>query len=126
MNSKEYIIEKLKNISNEIKNISLRYAYDITTDFHIIEVAPESVRRGNDDYMNMEHSFWSDFHKLFPNEDILISEKCETNDMSNLIYEILVSSELQEAVILPSFSTAQMYGKETIDYDMALGYGLAA
>lgn len=88
MTSKEYIIEKLNNISNEIENISLRYVYDITTDFHIIEVTPESVRRGNEDYINMECSFWSDFHRLFPNEDILITNKCETNDICNLIYEI--------------------------------------
>ena len=87
MNSTDFILSRLGMISKAIPAVGLRYAYDATTDYHIIEVYPESVRRGNESYIEMECDLWRDFHDLYPQEDILISETDETNDMSNLIYE---------------------------------------
>lgn len=87
MNAKDFIISSLKNISNEILGVNLKYAYDEITSFHIIEVAPEEIRRGNDSYMEMECDLWDDFHNHFPNEDILICAVDCTNNMQNLLYE---------------------------------------
>lgn len=86
MDARDFIILSLTKISNEIPDIELRYASDETLNFHIIEVSPESIRRGDEKYMKMEYELWQGFRQMFPNEDLLISEIDETNDMSNTLY----------------------------------------
>ena len=51
MNAIEYIKSSLSSIAARIPEIGLRYAFDPVTSFHIIEVYPESIRRGNEQYM---------------------------------------------------------------------------
>lgn len=86
MSAKDYIIKELREISEKINGISLRYAFDSTTNFHIIEVSPEYIRRGSEDYMELESAMWTQFYTLFPCEDILITEESDVNDMSNILY----------------------------------------
>lgn len=88
MKPSDFIIESLQGISNTINGINIRYAYDEISDFHIIEVSPESVRRGLEEYIKMESKLWSDFFELYPNEDILISEISSVNNMSNILFEV--------------------------------------
>ena len=89
MTPQKYIIEKIKELQLLPLNscIKIRYAYDKVTNFHIIEVSPETTRRGNDAYMDWEYSVIKEFCDLFPEEDILISEPDECNDMSNIEYD---------------------------------------
>lgn len=87
MNAVEFLKSKLSEISDKIPKIGLRYAYDKITSFHIIEVYPEDIRRGNTSYMELEHDLWINFQKSYPNEDLLISEVDNINDMSNLVFE---------------------------------------
>lgn len=87
MEAKDFIIDHLNKISENISGISLRYAYDEITEFHIIEVSPESIRGGDASYVRMACDLWDSFHERFPDEDLLISDVDETNDMSNLLYE---------------------------------------
>ena len=47
MNAKDFITESLVRIANEISQINIRYAYDEITNFHIIEISPEEIRRGD-------------------------------------------------------------------------------
>ena len=68
MNAIEYIKSSLSSIAARIPEIGLRYAFDPVTSFHIIEVYPESIRRGNEQYMELEYQVWKEFHALFPNE----------------------------------------------------------
>lgn len=88
MSAQNLIISRLKAISSEIKGIKIRYAYDEITDFHIIEISPESIRRGSKEYIELENELSSDFYKSFPSEDILISGALKSNNMSNIIFEI--------------------------------------
>lgn len=99
MSAIDFILSSLEMMSKAIPAAGLRYAYDSHTDFHIIEVYPESVRRGNEEYMEMECNLWKNFHDLYPQEDILISEVDDTNDMSNLIYEHIPGPIINEAYI---------------------------
>lgn len=89
MTPQKYIIEKIKELQLLPLNscIKIRYAYDKVTKFHIVEVSPETIRRGNDAYMDWEYSVIKEFCDLFPEEDILISEPDECNDMSNIEYD---------------------------------------
>ncbi|OAV69842.1 hypothetical protein Barb6XT_00261 [Bacteroidales bacterium Barb6XT] len=87
MDAKDFIIARIDDISARIKGISFRYAYETKTDFHIVEVTPEEIRRGNEEYIKLECDLWIAFSSLLPKEDILICGKCDINDMSNIIYE---------------------------------------
>lgn len=86
MTPKDYIITKINELQKNGINVCVRYAYEMATSFHVIEVSPESIRRGDESYMEWEYSVWKEFVELFPNEDLLISEEDDTNDMANLIY----------------------------------------
>lgn len=127
MNAKEYVIGKLKEVSKKINGISLRYAFDEITDFHIIEVYPESIRRANEDYMKLESDLWTEFYSLYPNEDILISEVCESNDMTNVIYDS--SLDYQDIVDKIVYTYVKPYKFDIADCYIEAGennYALAA
>lgn len=94
MTSKEFIISSLKALSDKINSINIRYAYDANSKFHIVEISPENIRRGDAEYMEWEGNVWDDFYKLYPNEDILISEPDETNDMSNVLFQTSSEQEI--------------------------------
>lgn len=81
-----FIINILKTWDKLFNDINIRYAYEKDSDFHIIEVSPESIRRGNDEFIEMEYQLNNQFYNEFKNDDILISEPCEFNDMSNILY----------------------------------------
>lgn len=87
MNAQDFIISRIKNLINDIQSVSVKYAYEESTNFHIIEIQPESIRRGNNDYMDWEYSLNHEFSEIFPEEDLLISEPCFFNDMRNIIYQ---------------------------------------
>ena len=82
------ILSSRQSIASKIPGISIRYAYDIQTNFHIVEVSPESIRRGSEEYMEMEYLLWKEFQEKFPEEDLLVSEPDRINNMENLIFEI--------------------------------------
>ena len=73
-NVQDFVIETIQSIASKIPGIRIRYAYDIQTNFHIVEVSPESIRRGSEE--------------KFPEEDLLVSEPDRINNMENLIFEI--------------------------------------
>lgn len=88
MNIQKFLINKCHEIKSSVKSVTLTYAYDSVTDFNIIEVEPENIRRGNNEYIRLESELWSDFNKSFPNKNLLISEKDSCNNMSNCIFKI--------------------------------------
>ena len=83
----EYIIRTLKLWCEQFDGIHVRYAYDAKSEYHIVEVDPESVRRGNDLYKKAELAFWSAFMSDFPESDLLICEPTRSNDMANCLFE---------------------------------------
>lgn len=64
-NVQDFVIETIQSIASKIPGISIRYAYDIQTNFHIVEVSPESIRRGSEEYMEMEYLLWKEFQENF-------------------------------------------------------------
>lgn len=69
-----------------IPEIGIKYAFDQITNFHIVEVYPEKVRLSQQ-YMEMEYLLWKSFQTIFPNEDLLISEPCASNNMECILFE---------------------------------------
>lgn len=84
-NSQEFIKNVLKEWESIFEGIKLKYAYDEDSEFHIIEVEPESIRRGNKDYMAKELQLFFDFTDAF-DENILICNPSDANNMSNTLF----------------------------------------
>lgn len=113
MNATKYIISSLDRLSGLISGIKIKYAYDTISDFHIIEISPESIRRGNDEYMEWEGHMWKDFYDLYPDEDLLISEPDETNNMTNILFE--TGTATQDQGVSFSFDTGSWKNESTFD-----------
>lgn len=85
-NSQEFIKNVLKEWGSIFEEIKLKYAYDEDSEYHIIEVEPESIRRGNKDYMTKELQLYKDFTDAFESENILICNPSDANNMSNILF----------------------------------------
>lgn len=86
MKASEYIISSIKEWQRVFPEMDVRYAYDIRSHFHIIEVSPASSSSLNEEYAALELNFWDGFLRDFPEEELLISEPDIRNDMSNQLY----------------------------------------
>lgn len=87
MRESEYIIQILSVWCQKFDGIHVRYAYDADTEYHIIEVDPESIRRGNESYKEAELSLWAAFMEQYPDSDLLITRPSEANEMNNCLFE---------------------------------------
>lgn len=87
MKEREFLINALNEWCNQFEGIHVRYAYDAATEYHIVEVDPESVRRGNEAYKKAEFALWTSFMEAFPDSDLLISEPSKANDMTNCLFD---------------------------------------
>ena len=87
MTAQEFLKETLKKWKSLFKGIELKYAYDAVTEYHIVEVKPEVIRRGNADYKKMEMQLWMDFMEQYPDECLLICAPSDANDMTNVLFE---------------------------------------
>ena len=85
MKSSRYITNQLKQWNKQFDGIHIKYTFDIETNFHIVEISPEEIRRGNEAYEQQELDFWMDFMRLYPEENILISEPLINGDY--VLYE---------------------------------------
>jgi len=82
------LLNYLKTIWPNDSKLHIVYAYDKTTNFHIIEIDTETDKYRNKTYVDWNIYVYKQFTKLYPYEDILISEPDECDDMSNVIYEL--------------------------------------
>ena len=85
MNATDFIKQMMDKMSSSVGGISIKYAFEKSTGFHIVEVSPDLVRAGNETYKKIAHQFRIDFHKEFPMEDIIISKVNDLHDMTNII-----------------------------------------
>lgn len=87
MTAQEFIIKTLKEWVSCFDGIELKYAYDAVTEYHIVEVKPEKIRRGDLDYKKVEMQLWLDFMELYPEDCLLICAPSDANDMTNVLFE---------------------------------------
>lgn len=72
MTAQEFLKKTLKKWETLFDGIKLKYTYDAVTEYHIVEVEPENIRRGSVDYKKAEMQLWIDFMEQYPNEYLLI------------------------------------------------------
>ena len=80
MTAQEFLKKTLKVWESLFEGIKLKYAYDAMTEYHIVEVKPEEIRRGSADYKKVEMQLWMDFMEQYPDECLLICAPSDTND----------------------------------------------
>jgi len=105
MTISEFIDKTFMDLKTWFPGIELTYSYDADSEYHVIVVAPEEIRRGNENYKKVEMKIWTDFMEMFPEKDLLICGKNERNAMgsSNNDYTSLEQSvELKTRFLNPA------------------------
>lgn len=87
MKETEYLLSVLEGWSKLFSGIHIRYAYDEAAEYHVVEIDPESVRRGDAGYKMEELQLYLNFMNRFPQSCLLIAKPCEAYDMTNILYE---------------------------------------
>lgn len=83
MNSKEFLIERLKELFSRFEDIKIRYEYRKNTCSHIIEVIPLAVFKKDEDYMFAEAKLEDEFEQLFPQQDIVFISEGSLTEIKN-------------------------------------------
>lgn len=109
MTAQEFLKKTLKEWKSLFEGIKLKYAYDAVTEYHIVEVKPEEIRRGSSDYKKIEMHLWVDFMEQYPDECLLICAPSDANDMTNVLFETRPTwtNFPQKKVFSDSFDYAQ-------------------
>lgn len=98
MNSKEFLIERLKELFSKFEDIKIRYEYRKNTYSHIIEVIPLAVFKSNEDYMFAEANLEDEFEHLFPQEDIVFISEGSLTEIKNpdllLGYDLIIFNNI--------------------------------
>lgn len=137
MKETDFLIKALTEWCQMFNGIHVRYAYDPITEYHIVEVDPESVRRGNEAYKEAEYALWTAFMEEYPESDLLICEPSKSNNMENCLFD----SSTEVAIIsgwvniwtenlkvfdqITSLSKRSVYSRSN-EYDNINEYALAA
>jgi hypothetical protein len=87
MTAQEFLKKTLKEWESLFEGIKLKYAYDVMTEYHIVEVEPEDILLENSDYKKTEFQLWMDFMENYPDEYLLICPPSDANDMTNVLFE---------------------------------------
>lgn len=87
MNEIEFLISNVKEWSKVFPWLHIKYAYEHSTEFHIIEVEPASVLENNQEFRRMAHRTWRNFAKLFPNKELLIDSQADVHTMTDVKFD---------------------------------------
>lgn len=87
MKETEYLLSVLEGWSKRFSGIHIRYAYDAAAEYHVVEIDPENIRRGDEDYKAEELRLYINFMSHFPQSCLLIAKPCESYNMTNVLYE---------------------------------------
>lgn len=108
MTAQEFLKKNLREWESLFADIKLKYAYDAVTEYHIVEVEPEKIRRGSADYKKAEMQLWMTFMEQYPDECLLICAPSEANDMTNVLFETRSAwTILQKEKVTNSFDYTQ-------------------
>lgn len=87
MNSKEYIIQNLNNLIEELPELNARYKVDSNHRTHIIEISPAAMFYDNQDYREQELRMEDEFENSFAEENILFITTDSLNTIDNADFE---------------------------------------
>lgn len=85
MNAQEFIIGFLKEWCEQFPELRVKYAYEESSGYHIVEILPESLFK-DPTFRNEVFHKWIAFNKNCTEADLLISEPDPGYDMSNCLF----------------------------------------
>lgn len=87
MNEIDFLISNLKEWNKKFPELHIKYAYEHSTEFHIVEVEPSVMLNENKEFRMMAHRTWRNFAKLFPFAELLIDSKADVHTMTDVKYD---------------------------------------
>ena len=73
--TKDFLINKLKELSAQFPHLSIKYMFDYSAKYHIVTIEP--TIDDNEDLVNATNDLYDALEKECPNEDFLICEPKE-------------------------------------------------
>lgn len=83
MKSKEFLFERLTQMSLRFEDVKIRYEFRRNTNSHIVEVIPLAIFKSNDEYLVAETDLEDEFESLFPMEDIVFISEDSLTEINN-------------------------------------------
>lgn len=117
---KKFLLKQLELLKTIVPKVNCSYSFEKDTNYHIIEVFPESIRRGSDAYINWERQLWKDFCETYQDEDLLITNPLSEND-NEIIYEYKgFENNKQRIVFIKEYKTSMSSFMESTNINYAL------
>lgn len=85
--SSEYLIKELGMFSDKFEFVSVRYAYDYSSEFHVIEIERNESCQRDLEFAKWKTGLWHGFYENYPSEDLLVTRSGKINEFSVLLYE---------------------------------------
>lgn len=105
MDSKQYIINKIKELHDQLPGLTIKYKYDSYTQMHIVEIMPLSEYEDNEEYRKLETGIGYEFDSLFfPESVMFISSNSLTQMVSpELVIEPVIRTSLKNDLLSDPF-----------------------
>ena len=111
----EFIKAELEVICKLFTGISVKYAYEHESAYHIIEIEPMDKLEEDSEFVKWGLEFTERFESMFENENLLISEESCLNNMADVIYESN-SNHISDVVNVEKFNICNL----NIDFDCSI------
>lgn len=85
--SSEYLIKELETFSDKFDFVSVRYAYDYASEFHVVEIERGDSVQKDLDFAKWKTRLWHKFYENYPTEDLLVTRSGKIKDFSVILYE---------------------------------------
>lgn len=119
MNEKNFVKSRLEEWSVKFPDIHLMYAYEKSTEYHIVVVEQIDAIKSNKEFRKEVRALHKEFDERFPDADIMISEPSDSYDLSGIVYENTIVRILATTVEKTSVHrTTQSLEMEFCDYKL--------
>jgi hypothetical protein len=123
MTAKKYIYNKLQFLANLFPALTFKYEHRENYKTHVIEVKPESEFEGNNDYIDFELEFSSEFNETYFPESVLFISENSLTQISNPEKVFKSNNFINEYSINPKFqieSDEDIYYPQNSDEEFAI------
>lgn len=123
MESKRFLENKLRELQDRFKKLSIKYQYNPYSEVHIVEILPLVEYKTNEEYIQFESDLSFEFdNSFFPESIMFVSEESLTRvDSPELTFEPSSIIEIKEEIVECSdaYDTYSFTSLSSIDYVMS-------
>ena len=104
----DYVINRLFELSSKFSDIGIRYEFDNTDNYHLIEITPLELFENDENYLNAEIALEEEFRSRFTGQNILFVSTESLNRVNQPIL-ILVNMNLRGLDYLNELHEVQLW-----------------